>query len=122
MTMTTAKRTTSVDARFSRVVAAFDKQRDVSLAPGWGAGNWVLKRGAKLFVLLSSTGFVVKLPKARVDELVAAGAGTRFDPRKNGQLMKEWFVAKTDKGWTALAREAYAFANPPTLRRARRSR
>jgi hypothetical protein len=31
----------------------------------------------------------VKLPRERVDELVEAGAGHRFDPGR-GRLMKEW--------------------------------
>jgi hypothetical protein len=31
----------------------------------------------------------VKLPRERVDELVEAGAGHRFDPG-HGRLMKEW--------------------------------
>ena len=52
---------------------------------------------------------VVKLPKARVDELVRAGAGEHFDPG-HGRLMKEWISSADDGGeWLALAQEAHAF-------------
>jgi hypothetical protein len=94
-----------VEPRFAPVAAAFAGQRGVVLEPGWGKGNMVLKAGAKIFVLLAGAGLVAKLPKARVDELVAAGEGTRFDPRKNGRVMKEWLVAPAGAtGWPWRAR------------------
>lgn len=40
---------------------------------------------------------VVKLPKARVDALVGAGEGARFDGNK-GTPMKEWLVLASDSG------------------------
>ena len=53
--------------------------------------------------------FVVKLPKSRVDDLVSAGAGERFDPG-HGRLMKEWIVVTSSKDdWIKLATEAYHF-------------
>ena len=54
---------------------------------------------------------VVKLPKQRVDALIASGDGERFDPRKNGQLMKEWIVIEPTSAeqWLPLAREALDF-------------
>ena len=57
--------------------------------------------------MLSSKGhFVVKLSEERVNALVAAGKGTRFDPGR-GRLMKEWLaVADDHKVWVPLAREA----------------
>ena len=62
--------------------------------------------------MVSSNGdFVVRLPRERVDKLVASGEATRFDPRRNGHLMREWAVlapmSKTD--WSELAREAKMF-------------
>jgi hypothetical protein len=46
-----------------------------------------------------------------VDALVASGDGERFDPRRDGRLMKEWLsVAPTSQlAWRDLAREALAF-------------
>jgi hypothetical protein len=53
---------------------------------------------------------VVKLPKPRVEALVASEHGSHFDPG-HGRLMKEWLsVAPTsDVEWLPLAREALAF-------------
>jgi TfoX/Sxy family transcriptional regulator of competence genes len=52
-------------------------------------GNSTLKVHDKIFAMVSSNGqFVVKLPKARVDSLVAAGVGERFDAGR-GRPMKE---------------------------------
>jgi hypothetical protein len=70
-----------------------------------------LKVGGKIFAMLSSKGeFVVKLPKARVDALIASGDGERFDPG-HGRLMKEWLAVEptSEAEWLPLAREAMAF-------------
>jgi TfoX/Sxy family transcriptional regulator of competence genes len=48
-----------------------------------------LRVHGKTFAMLVKGRLVVKLPGARVDELVAAGAGDRFDPG-HGRLMREW--------------------------------
>jgi len=91
------------------LVAAFTRRRGVIAEPGWGTGNLVLKLGAKIFAIVGEDRLVVKLPKARVDELVEAKLGKRFDPRKNGRVMKEWLVvgARADK--PELVEEALAF-------------
>ena len=52
-------------------------------------GSDGLKTGGKFFAMVSRGELVVKLPRERVDELVEAGAGHRFDPG-HGRLMKEW--------------------------------
>ncbi|MEP6861917.1 MAG: hypothetical protein ABJE66_14920 [Deltaproteobacteria bacterium] len=100
------------------LIAAFSRRRDVTAEPGWGEDNIVLKLGAKIFAIVGADRLVVKLPKPRVDELVAANSGTRFDPRKNGRVMKEWLVAGRRADAIALAKEAHAFAtksaSPPT--------
>jgi hypothetical protein len=96
-------------ARFAPVIDALTKHRDVALEPGWGSGNFTLKVGGKIFAILSEDRFVAKLPKARVDELVSQKLGTRFDPRKNGRVMKEWIVVARGARWLELAHEAYRF-------------
>jgi len=53
--------------------------------------------------------FVVKIPKARVDELVKQGVGERFEPGP-GRIMKEWLALdRHPELWTELAKEAYQF-------------
>ena len=52
---------------------------------------------------------MVKLPKDRVDAIVAAGRGENFDPG-HGRKMKEWLTVVSPKlSWVDLAREAHDF-------------
>lgn len=100
-----------IDPGFDRVVNAFAGDRQVSRGEGKGFGSGALKVNGRIFAMMSSKGeFVVKLPKKRVDELVDAGKGKRFDPG-HGRLMKEWFVAgKGVTDWLELAKEVREFA------------
>ncbi|HEY1908785.1 MAG TPA: hypothetical protein VGG91_22270 [Myxococcaceae bacterium] len=94
--------TESSDSRFAAVVAAFSHDRRVT--SGKMMASFGLRVGGKIFVL------VVKLPRERVDALIAAGRGHAFDPRRDGRLMKEWLVFHGDEPpWLDLAREAYDF-------------
>jgi hypothetical protein len=96
-----------IDRDFQPVVAAFAADRDV--AGGRMMSAYCLKVNGKIFAMHASGRFVAKLPRARVDALVSAGRGARFDPG-HGRLMKEWVaVADGTAEWVALAREAYAF-------------
>jgi hypothetical protein len=63
-----------------------------------------------------SSELVVKLPKQRVDELVGSGIGARFDPRRDGRLMREWATipARHGQPWELLADEALRFVNSAT--------
>ena len=63
----------------------------------------------KIFAMLTRGLFVVKLPKERVDDLVEAGKGKRFDPGQ-GRLMKEWIAVEAGAlPWVALAKEAHSY-------------
>ncbi|MFI5608511.1 hypothetical protein [Amycolatopsis sp. NPDC051903] len=78
--------------------------------PGSGFGSSALRVDKRIFAMCVRGHLVVKLPKPRVDELVAGGHGVRFDANK-GTPMKEWFTLAEDAplAWPALAREALAF-------------
>lgn len=101
--------------RYGAVVKAFARKRGVTRgdeAKGFGAS--ALKVDDKIFAMLASDGeFVVRLPRQRVDALVASGAGGRFDPRRNGKVMKEWLVLRhgLEERWLPLAQEALEFVS-----------
>lgn len=73
-------------------------------------GSTSLKTDGKIFAMLVNGRLVVKLDRHRVDELVASGAGERFDPG-HGRLMKEWLAVESadDDVWLSLATQAEAF-------------
>jgi hypothetical protein len=78
---------------------------------GWGKDNIVAKLGKRMFLLFIQEELVVKLPRARVEQVILEGKGSPFDPRRNGRVMKEWVVfAKNSTDWGAFAREALNFA------------
>jgi hypothetical protein len=78
---------------------------------GGGFGRSALRYQGKIFAMLVRGRLVVKLPARRVDTLVEAGDGIRFDANK-GTPMREWLSLDPDSGqdWLALAREALDFA------------
>jgi hypothetical protein len=76
-----------------------------------GFGESALRIHNKIFAMLVKGKLVVKLPKARVDALIAEGIGERFDPRHDGRLMKEWLSVEptSEERWLDLSREAMKF-------------
>jgi hypothetical protein len=78
---------------------------------GAGFGRSALRYEGKIFAMLVRGRLVLKLPRRRVDALVEAGEGVRFDANK-GTPMKEWLSLDPDSGlgWPRLAREALDFA------------
>jgi hypothetical protein len=103
------------ETRYETLVETLIGAAGVSIGPpkqrGFGASTLCVS--GKIFTMLVRSKLVVKLPAARVDALVVAGAGERYDPRHDGRLMKEWLVvAPASEGeWLALAREALAFVD-----------
>jgi TfoX/Sxy family transcriptional regulator of competence genes len=101
------------EERYDTLVETLLGHGDVTLGSTGkkGFGSSALQIGGKIFAMLSNGRLVVKLPRQRVNALVAAGAGERFDPRHDGRLMKEWLsVGPTAaERWLPLAREAMEF-------------
>jgi len=96
---------------FERVVAAMRGGDGIEApSPSKRAfGSNGLKVNGRIFAMLVRGAFVVKLPKDRVDALVAAGAGTHFEPGP-GRVMREWIALRgAGDDWLDLAREALAF-------------
>lgn len=98
------------DSDFARVTESFAGDPRVTRGDGKGFGSGALKVNGRIFSMISSKGeFVVKLPRAHVDELVAAGQGERFNPG-HGRVMREWLVVRAGKDrWVELARQACEF-------------
>jgi hypothetical protein len=97
-----------IDPIFAPIVAAFSADRHVKCGRMFSS-NSVLNVNGKIFAMLTKGNLVVKLPKARVDQLVSGGVGTHFNPG-HGRLMKEWVVVRSGKlPWIDLAREAHSF-------------
>ena len=78
---------------------------------GRGFGRTALRYERKIFAMWVRGQLVLKLPADRVDALIAAGAGVRFDANQ-GTPMKEWLSLDPDSSlaWLPLAREALDLA------------
>lgn len=101
--------------RYAALVAAFrDAPGVTSAEDGPQAANrfgaTALKTGGKIFAMMTKDRLVVKLPRDRVEALIASGDGERFDPG-HGRVMKEWLSLDPASGedWEVLAREALGF-------------
>ncbi len=103
------------EERYTALVEALAAEPGVTIpsdAPGAERrfGGAALKVHNKIFAMLVRGRLVVKLPRQRVDELIASGDGERFDPG-TGRIMKEWLALgpESDEDWLPLAREALEF-------------
>jgi hypothetical protein len=85
------------------------KTRGVIGGTGFG-GSEGLRISKKIYAMLVNGELVVKLPKDRVDELVDAGVGERFEPG-TGRVMKEWLSVppNASRRWKGLVAEAKSF-------------
>ena len=100
--------------RYLRLVATLIKNPDVLMPVGKkGFGSSGLYVKGKLFAFLSQKNqLIVKLPKKRVDDLVACGVGMHWDPRHDGRVFREWVVLEpSSRTWIPLAKEAMQFAS-----------
>jgi TfoX/Sxy family transcriptional regulator of competence genes len=105
---------TTIAARFTALVEAIldSSDADVGIAGKKGFGSSSLTVNGKIFAMLVKDRLVVKLPRERVDALIASGDGERFDPG-HGRLMKEWASIELESklGWLELANEAMTFVS-----------
>ena len=65
------------DELFGRLTTRFISEPTVSQGTGFGSSPGLRVR-SKIFAMLAGDALVVKLPKDRVDQLVAAGVAARF--------------------------------------------
>jgi hypothetical protein len=102
--------------RFEEIATRLAADPQVSRGTGFGSSPG-LRVAGKIFAMMAGGDLVVKLSAVRVDELVASGAGIRFDPG-HGRLMKEWVTISTNRidAWERLVDEAFEFVGSSALR------
>lgn len=92
-------------------LAAQLQREDPRVAEGTIMNGRCLRVGKEFLGLVDykGAGLVVKLPKARVDELVASGLGRPFGPAE--KVFREWLSVPTPERrlWLSLLREGVAF-------------
>ncbi len=99
------------EERFATIVEELLGNPDVTPPSGGNSfGSSGLKIHDKIFAMFVRGQLVVKLPKSRVDALVASGDGERFCANR-GRPMKEWVTVEptSQEGWLNLSREAMEF-------------
>ncbi|WP_374009925.1 hypothetical protein [Leifsonia sp. LS-T14] len=104
----------TIHDRFDDIVTTFVGRPGVT-PPATGGprrfGSDALRVDGSVFCMISSgERFVVKLPAARVQELIAASTGEPFQAGEKTP-MRQWLVVTADAPglWESLAEEAYAF-------------
>jgi hypothetical protein len=88
---------------------------DPRVSEGKMFGMTCLKTRGKVFAGDWKGGLTVKVPRERVQEIVAAGEGEPFDPGM-GRVMKEWVLLGADADWVGCAREALEFVAAGTVK------
>lgn len=84
---------------------------------GAGFGRSAIRFNGKIFAMFVRGQLVLKLPEERIDDLIAAGHGARFDANK-GTPMREWLSIGpgSEEPWLPLAQEALSFARSRAAR------
>ena len=97
----------AADPRLVAIAKAYASDTRVTMGKSFSSIG--LRVDGKIFAMVVRDRLVVKLPKARVDALVASGVAERFEPGP-GRVMKEWAVfAGTKPSWASLARESFEY-------------
>jgi hypothetical protein len=100
----------SPEERFAEIAEVLLESPGVSQSVKKGFGSFGLMIGGKLFAMHRNGELLLKLPKTRVNALVARGVGERFDWGQ-GRPMNEWVAVKSTGAadWLALASDAMNF-------------
>jgi hypothetical protein len=108
----------TLEDAFQALAERFNGDPRVTAGTGFGSSPG-LRVDGKIFAMLTNGQLVVKLPKARVSQLVEAGTGAKFDPG-HGRLMNEWLAVVTPDaaGWAGLVEEALDYVARLAARRA----
>ena len=101
----------AAQARFAKLADQLGRAEGTSGPRRQGFGSKSLFAGRKMFAILDGTGaLVLKLPPARVAQLILDGTGGPWHPGK-GAPLKEYLAVGLDHQakWLALAKEARTY-------------
>jgi TfoX/Sxy family transcriptional regulator of competence genes len=93
------------DDRWQQLVADAEGG-DVTAGKMFGSAG--LRTGTKFFAIWWNDQLVVKLPPARLTQLVEAGEGRAFEPME-GRRMNGWILLGDAVEWAPVVEEARAF-------------
>jgi hypothetical protein len=112
--MMTKSSNTNVHSTFLALAKSFAGDDKVTFGEGKGFGANALKVKGKIFAMISSKNqLVVKLPNARVNQLVKEQLGDYFDPG-HGRKMKQWLEFRgASETWFDIVHEARNFVGKP---------
>jgi hypothetical protein len=102
-------------ALFASLVEALAGRDGAEVANGRGFGSGTLQVRGRIFAMASGGRVILKLPAARVAELISTGEGVAFDAGR-GRPLPEW-IALSGRSATPsleLAREALSFVGGDT--------
>lgn len=105
----------TADSQFALLVSTFAGTDGVTLGTvGRGFGSGALQVNGRIFAMVTRGRIVMKLPRARVADLIGAGQGSSFDAGR-GKPMKEWVQLEPmpDDDLLGLARESRDFVSRP---------
>ena len=102
---------TTSDQRWTAIAESELEGHGVTGGTGFGRSEG-LRINGKIYAMLVRDELVVKLPKDRVDELVASGVAQRFDAGR-GRPMKEWASVSVaaSRRWPRLVKDAKTFVS-----------
>ncbi len=108
------------DSRYEDLIDDLMGEPGVTPPGGGGFGRSACRFNGKIFVMFVRGRLVLKLPEDRVDDMITAGHGVRFDANK-GTPMREWLSLDpaSDQPWLPLAKEALSFARSGPASRGR---
>ena len=108
------------DETFQRIVDTSLKGKKITQMIMFGSPG--LRVAGKVFTFLWKGHLVLKLPGARVQQLIDSGDAKLFDPGQ-GRVSKEWVSVGPGRkrDWPGLAKEAREFVASVSVRKVRRA-
>ena len=101
--------TITSEERYAAIVETL-RHDDIAHAESTSRATRHMRVNHRIFAMLDQGSLVVRLPRRRVDTLIASGDGVQFDPG-HGRAMKDWVAVGEGslEDWMSLVHEAKDF-------------